>query len=119
MALALRQLNPHPQKGAIKFKVKVYQENQSKCKFFTLPTESIKESSVRVLIQKQKQKQPSYICLFKVNSRNTRKWCEICSKLTIKTPERCHSRRSGDYLHLFLVFLLLSLSRYLFAGKYS
>ena len=28
------------------------------------------------------------IHLFKVNSRNTRKRCEICSKLTIKTPER-------------------------------
>ena len=25
--------------------------------------------------------------LFKVNSRNNRKSCEICSKLTIKTPE--------------------------------
>ena len=28
------------------------------------------------------------ICLFKVNNRNTRKTCEICSKLTRKTPER-------------------------------
>ena len=26
--------------------------------------------------------------LFKVNNRNIRKRCEICSKLTIKTPER-------------------------------
>ena len=26
--------------------------------------------------------------MFKVNNRNTRKKCEICSKLTIKTPER-------------------------------
>ena len=24
--------------------------------------------------------------LFKVNNRNTRTWCEICLKLTIKTP---------------------------------
>ena len=30
------------------------------------------------------------IYLFKVNNRNTRKRCEICLKLTIKTPERCH-----------------------------
>ena len=30
---------------------------------------------------------PAKIFLFKVNSRNTRKMCEICSKLTIKTPE--------------------------------
>ena len=27
--------------------------------------------------------------MFKVNNRNTRTRCEICSKLTIKTPERC------------------------------
>ena len=27
---------------------------------------------------------------FKVNNRNTRTRCEICSKLTIKTPERRH-----------------------------
>ena len=26
--------------------------------------------------------------MFKVNNRNTRTWCEICSKLTMKTPER-------------------------------
>ena len=25
-----------------------------------------------------------------VNNSNTRKWCEICSKLTIKTPEQRH-----------------------------
>ena len=30
------------------------------------------------------------IYLFKVNNRNTRKRCEICSKSTIKTPERRH-----------------------------
>ena len=28
------------------------------------------------------------IYLFKVNNRNIRTRCEICSKLTIKTPER-------------------------------
>ena len=28
------------------------------------------------------------IDLFKVNNRNTKKRCEICSKLTLKTPER-------------------------------
>ena len=28
------------------------------------------------------------ICLFRVNNRNTGKRCEICSKLTIKTPKR-------------------------------
>ena len=29
------------------------------------------------------------IYLSKVNNGNTRVMCEICSKLTIKTPERC------------------------------
>ena len=32
----------------------------------------------------------SNIYLFKVNNENTRKRCEICSKLIIKTPERRH-----------------------------
>ena len=52
------------------------------------------------------------ISLFKVNHRNTRKRCEICSKLTIKTPERCHWRRTSVFIanfehmsHPFLVFL--------------
>ena len=31
------------------------------------------------------------ICLFKVNNRNTRKSCEICLKLAIKTLERRHT----------------------------
>ena len=33
--------------------------------------------------------------MFKVNNKNTRARCEICSKLSIKIPERCHWRRSG------------------------
>ena len=31
---------------------------------------------------------PANIYLFKVNKRNSRKRCEICSKLSIKTAER-------------------------------
>ena len=61
--------------------------------------------------------QPAFY-LFKVNNRNTRTRCEICSKLTINTPERRHWRRSGVFIvnfehisHLVLVFLLLTLSR--------
>ena len=60
---------------------------------------------------------PVDIYLLNVNNRNTRTRCEICSKLTRKTPERRH-RRSGVFLvnfehisHLVLVFLLLTLSR--------
>ena len=31
--------------------------------------------------------------MFKVNNRNTRTRSEICSKLTLKTPELCHRRK--------------------------
>ena len=55
---------------------------------------------------------PAVIYLLKVNNRNTRTRCEKCSKLTIKTLERRHWRRSGVFIvnckhisHLFLVFL--------------
>ena len=58
------------------------------------------------------------IYLLKVNNRNTRKRCEICLKLTIKTAERRHWGCSGVFIviaenisHLFLVFLLLTLTR--------
>ena len=30
---------------------------------------------------------PAYIYLLKVNNRNTKRKCEICSKLAVKTPE--------------------------------
>ena len=53
--------------------------------------------------------------LFKVNSRNTRKRCEIYSKLTIKISQRHRSRHSGfftannEYIsHLFLVLVALT-----------
>ena len=56
--------------------------------------------------------------MFKVNNRNTRTRCEICSELTIKTPKRRHWCRCGvfivnfgDISHLVLVFLLLTLGR--------
>ena len=38
---------------------------------------------------------PAGIYLLKVNNRNTRTRCEICSKLTIKIPERPYWRRSS------------------------
>ena len=59
----------------------------------------------------------SNIYLVKVNNRNTRKNCEICSKL-IKTPERRYRRHSVVFivnfehiLHFFLIFLLSTLSK--------
>ena len=56
--------------------------------------------------------------MFKVNNRNTRTRCEICSELTIKRPERrqwCHYDvfivNFEHISHPVLVFLLLTLSR--------
>ena len=40
---------------------------------------------------------PAGTYLLKVNSRNTRTRCEVCSKLTIKTPERRHWHHSGVF----------------------
>ena len=60
---------------------------------------------------------PTGIDLPKVNNRDTITRCEICSKLTIKTPERHQWRRYDDLIvnfehisHLVLVFLLLTLN---------
>ena len=56
------------------------------------------------------------IYMFKVNNGNTRKMCEICSKLTIKTPERRNRRHSSvftvdfeQFSHMALVFPLWTL----------
>ena len=77
--------------------------------------------------------------MFKINNRNTRTKCEICTKLTVKTPERRpkliiktperrwprsdvrsvnFGRHSGVFIvnfvhvsHIVLAFLLLTLSR--------
>ena len=69
---------------------------------------------------------PASNYMFKVNNRNTRLRYEICSKLTIKTLERRHWRRAGVFiinlehiLHLVLVFLVLTLSRYMPAEQFS
>ena len=74
--------------------------------------------------------------MLKVNNRNTKARREICSKLTIKTPERRSKliikiserrywRRPGIFLanfehisHLVLMFLLLTLSMEMPAGSW-
>ena len=62
-------------------------------------------------------KYPVGIYLLKVNNRNTRTRSAICSKLTIKTPERRQWSRSGVFIvnfehisRLDLVFLSLTLN---------
>ena len=62
--------------------------------------------------------------LFKPRNKNNGKRCEIYSKLIIKTAERRHWHCFGVFIvdhisPLFLVFLLLSLSMYLFAGLFA
>ena len=55
---------------------------------------------------------PTNIYLFTVNNSNTRKRCEICSTLTIKTSEQLSTVfivNLEHISHLFLVFLLLTL----------
>ena len=60
---------------------------------------------------------PASNYMFKVSNRSTRTRYEICSKLTIKTPELRHKCRSGVFIvnfehlsHLVLVVLLLALN---------
>ena len=62
---------------------------------------------------KSKMKKADLIYLLKVNNRNTRTRFEICSKLTIKTPERRQWRivNLEHISHLVLMFLLLTLNK--------
>ena len=55
--------------------------------------------------------------MFKVNNRNTRASCKICSRLTIKTPKQHQWHCSGVFIvnlkhfsHFVLVFLLLTVN---------
>ena len=66
---------------------------------------------------------PSWQLLVQSYNRNTRIRREICSKLTIRTPEWRHWRCPGVFiinfehiLHLVLVFLLLTLNMQMAAG---
>ena len=61
---------------------------------------------------------PVGIYLLKVHNRNTRTWCELCSKLTIKTPERLNEvilvsllLTSKIFYTLFYSVLLLILNK--------
>ena len=60
------------------------------------------------------------INIFKVNKENTGTRCEICSKLTIKTPEKCQFAISifkcEHILQLVLVLLKLTLNKQILVG---
>ena len=51
---------------------------------------------------------PAGIYLLKINNRNTRLRCEICSKLTIETPEQSDKRRSGVLVVILNMFHTLT-----------
>ena len=85
----------------------------------TSPASPIREQPRKSPTWKELRQLPNYLAriyLFKVNNRNTRKKCEICSKLTIKILERrrhcCVFIVNFEHiLHLFLVFSLLNLNK--------
>ena len=64
---------------------------------------------------------PADIYLLKVNNRNTSTRCEICLKLTIKTAERRHWRRSGVFIvnfkHIIQLVLVSQSNRSIFNAK--
>ena len=84
------------------------------CLSFIFPTIRISVLSVRLIKSKKTNKiNPAIFYLFNVNNRNTRKRY-ICSKLTIKTPER----RQWCQWRLLVLLLTLKISHILFWGFY-
>ena len=87
---------------------------------------SAQESYDSLLLRSRKwpcSKLPVQSYLLKINSKSTRTIYEICSKLTINTPERSQWRRSSIFIvnfehisHLALLVLWLTLSRQKPAG---
>ena len=57
---------------------------------FVCPSNKLKDYSEKPVNQRSAQRpaNPAGICLFKVTNGNTRTMFEICSELTIKTPEQ-------------------------------
>ena len=79
---------------------------------------SCRESEDFIQIKVLLKHLPAGNYMFKVNNKNTRTRCEICSKLTIKTPERRKWRLSTVFIvnfehisHLAVVLLSLTLTR--------
>ena len=80
--------------------------------FYSIKKNFFNKMNILLMLPKRwtRKENPASIYLLKVNNRDTKTRCEICSKLTIKTPERCNWRRSGvftvdfEYIsHLVLV----------------
>ena len=106
------------------------QQNSTSCllyKLYFISAFSCCVNALYIFILSRYYIVPAGIYLLKVNNRNTRTRCKICLKLTIKTPERRHWRRSGVFIvniehisHFVIVFLLLTLNMSLSTGvKFS
>ena len=81
------------------------------------------KNKIRNKIQQQQQTGKKWTVRIKIYEWNYKmnkysgERCKICSKLTIKTPERSQQRRFGVFIvnfehtsHLLLVFILLNLN---------
>ena len=95
--------------------VKCQSDWKQNCLLNPLPSLVLYFTVFQVRIIKSSECNPFSAKIFLVQSPqwNTRRKCEICSKLTIKTPEQRHWRCSGvlnvnfeHVSHLFLMFLL-------------
>ena len=67
---------------SVQSRKETYTEDINRCNMFDIRCSYLPQQS-------KKANNPVGIYLLKVNNRNTRTRCEICSKLTIKKPERC------------------------------
>ena len=86
--------------------------------FGTLYIKGLKSKTWRVSAKtaRNNHNRPANIFLFKGNNENTRKRCEISSKLTMKTPELRHQDRLSVFIvnfghiwQFFLTFVFLTL----------
>ena len=89
---------------------------------FTTCSKSTLETLEKGVIIKVKTIKSYVKVNFKERNNNNNNY-EICSKLTIKTPEGCYWRNSSVFIvnfehisHFYLGFLLLTLNKYILAG---
>ena len=64
-------------------------DNKTKCILTKKVVRKIEKNGHDGISIKQHSSMPAGNYMFKVNDRNFRTRCEIYSKLTVKTPERC------------------------------
>ena len=87
----------------------IFQDSPFKGHLLATATVDYSENfSLKVLVLQSFSINLANVYLFKVNKRNTRKRCEICSKSTIKTPERFGSPWSqgvmNDFRPMFFLY---------------